>query len=267
MPGKCRIGNWQEEIVFEEDRKRLQDSAKETGGLLSHQILSKVRHHKKVCSLQSLLPDGHLRFNAPLMLQNAETDGFLSTDIDDKLEGENGWKVACTTARSEDANLRNSFVFVPAKSADDPFFAGKGETDVVHYGQKFAVQTHPDLLEVPMYLLSQLKTPTSKSKVTANQEVYLSEDVSMGGLWSLQYANADYRMEMEGQPVKANALCVVSHTTSNTPLASTKATCGNDFGVEFEVCAARLLKFKSRSGNAPGDKPMFWAMVTGPAAQ
>eukprot|EP00658_Telonema_sp_P-2_P051514 TRINITY_DN39587_c0_g1_i4.p1 TRINITY_DN39587_c0_g1~~TRINITY_DN39587_c0_g1_i4.p1 ORF type:complete len:223 (+),score=48.57 TRINITY_DN39587_c0_g1_i4:207-875(+) len=170
-----------------------------------------------------------------------------------------------TTVPQKKPVLRSAFVFVPIPSADDAFFADQGHGDVVHYGQKIAIQTHPGLLEDPLFLMSERKTPDSQSKVSGNQAVYFTDEPGQAGLWKIMYGNPEYREEMVGQPVKANALIVVQHTPTNTPLASTKAKLVNDFGPEFEVCAHRYQTFRSKSGSAPEEKAGFWAAVTAPS--
>lgn len=266
-PGKTRIGNWQEELVLEADRKAKQIDARDGGELLSQRIARKVRAHNTPCDLVNEAPDGFLRFQAPLMLQNAETEGFLSMDVDDRVEGPHGWRVIVTTVPQKQPVLRSVFVIMPVPSDDDQYFKGKGEGDVLHYGQRFVLQTHPALLEKPMYLCSERKTPESKSKVSGNQFVYLSEEGGQAALWAIDYSNAEYRGDMEGQAVKSNALVLIRHTPTNIPLASTKSRYVNDFGTEYEVCANKYQKFASKSATAPEEKACFWAIVTAPSAQ
>ena len=265
MPtGKTRIGNWQEEQAFVAAKRKALDEARNGGQMLSQQIVAKIRQHNQECDLAPAEADGLLRFNVPIMIQNGATDGFLSLDIHDRVEGPHGWRVIPTTVPQKKPVLRSAFVFVPIPSADDAFFADQGQGDVVHYGQKVAIQTHPGLLEEPMFLMSERKTPDSQSKVSGNQAVYFTEEPGQAGLWSILYGNPEYREEMVGQPVKANSLILIQHTPTNTPLASTKAKLVNDFGPEFEVCANRYQAFHSKSASAPEEKAVFWAAVTAP---
>eukprot|EP00758_Cryptobia_borreli_P004572 Tbor_TRINITY_DN4463_c0_g1::TRINITY_DN4463_c0_g1_i1::g.7963::m.7963 len=264
MPsGKTRIGNWQEDLVLAADKKKALLDLKACGGMLSQQILRKVRQHNQTCELAAADSDGLLRFHQPIMLQNGETEGFLSIDIDDKQEGPTGWRCIPTTVPQKKPVLRSSFVLMPVYSKDDSLFDSKKEGDVVHYGQKFVIQTHPDLLEKPMFLISERKTAGVQSKVTANQPVYFCEEPGQAGLWAMGYSNAEYRDELVGHPVKANSLAVIQHTSTNTPLASTKTRYTNDFGPENEVCVHRYQTFHSISGSAPERKAMLWVAVTG----
>lgn len=262
MPAKARVGNWQEELVYEADRKALLQATRENGALLSQKIVAKVRQHKTRTQLFTLPQDGILRFGAPIMLQNAETEGFLSVDIDDKASTSSGWRYTCTTAPSEHPMLRNTWVLLPVPSADDAFWDAKGETDVIHYGQKFVIQSVADLTNPPIYLSSELKSPSSFSKVSSNQEAYFSEAGAQAALWCFAFGNPEFRLEMEGQPVKANSVLFVTHTTTNTPLASTKARYVNDFGPEYEVCCNRFRAFAAKHGTAPEVKANMWAAVT-----
>lgn len=266
LKGKTRIGNWQEELVLEADRKARQTNARGGGELLSQRITSKVRAHNTPCELAPAHPDGFLRFKAPFMLQNAETEGFLSLDIDDRVEGPYGWRIIPTTVPQKRPVLRSTFVIMPVPSDDDPFFASRGESDIVHYGQRFVIQTHPDLLENPMYLCSARKTPETKSRVSGNQFVYLAEEGGQAALWCFDYSSAEYRGDMEGQCVKSDALVVCRHTPTSIPLASARERYANDFGAEWEVCAHRYQRYASKAGNAPEEKPCFWGIVLAPSA-
>lgn len=263
--GKARVGNWQEELVYEADKKALLQSARQGGAMLSQQIFAKVKHHTAPAVLGAAA-DGLLRFNTPLMLQNAETSCFLSVDLDDKSGNGSAVKVACTTAPAKAPCLRNTWVLVPAPSADDEFWASKGESDVVHYGQKFIVRSVPELSEQGLFLCSERMSPTTQSKVTKNQEVYLSPIGRQQALWSFAHAHGEFRFETEGLPVRADSVVLVVHQLTNTPLASSKAKYGNDFGMEWEVCAHKFQSVQAKHGKAPETGQNLWGLVVGKAA-
>lgn len=265
MPTKPRIGNWQEELVYEADKKKLLAETRALGGTLSQQIVAKVQQHRKTATLASAQADGFLRFGVPVMLQNAETECFLSTDTDDKSSAPGGFKIACTTAPAKNPMVRNTWILLPVPSADDDFWASKGEGDVVHYGQKFLISSLEQLADTPLYLSSELKSPNTLSKITKNQEVYFSAAGGQQAMWTAQFGHLEYRPDMEGQPVKANCVLVLKHVLTNMPLASTKAKYGNDFGMEWEVCANKFQIMNTKHGNAPEQKANLWAFVTAPA--
>jgi hypothetical protein len=265
MPAKVLLGNWHEELAYEADKKALQRNLKESGGLLSQRILAKVNHHRTPCSLPPVAADGYLRFNTPLMIQNMETLGCLSVDTDDQASSALGPKIHCTTVPSPDgATLRSTWILVPVPSADDAYWKSKGEEAVVHYGQKFVIQCLPDLSAQPLFLTSERKSPNSSSKVSQNQEVYFSANGGQAAFWSLEFGNAEYRPDMEGQPAKASSVALFRHTTTNMPLASSsKFHFTNDFGAENEVCCCKFQQYFSKGGRAPEQKSNFWVIVSG----
>lgn len=262
MSGKARVGNWQEELVYEADRKALLREARQGGALLSQQIFAKVKHHNTVCGLASF-SDGILRFNSPVMLQNAETNCFLSVDLDDKSGAGTQSKIACTTGSATGSTLRNTWLLVPAPSADDEFWASKGESDVVHYGQKFMVRSLADLSPDPLYLASEKISPTTQSKVSKHQEVFFTSQGRQTALWSFQHAHTEYRFETEGIPVKSTDVVLISHQLTNVPLASSLAKYGNDFGMEWEACCHKSQAVHAKHGKAPETRENLWAVVTG----
>lgn len=262
LSSKTRLGNWQEEIAFEEDKKRLRENIAESGGLLSQRILAKVRQHSTPVELAPVADDTFLRFGVPVMLQNADTVGVLSVDMDDKSMGPTGWKVNATTATATHATVRNAWILVPAPSADDVFWKGRGEADVVHYGQKFVIRSVPELAEPPVFLTSEMKSPQSCSKVTKNQEVYFSTNGGAAALWTVEFGNIEYRDDVVGQPAKATSMFVVRHVATNNLLAATSAKFNNDFGPENEVCCAKFQGYASKGGKAPEQKQNFWVFVS-----
>lgn len=264
MPAKTLLGNWAEEIAYEADKKALQRNLKASGGLLSQRILAKVNQHRTPCQLAPVAADGYLRFNVPLMIQNMDTLGYLSVDTDDQSSSALGPKIQCTTVPTpEGALLRNTWVLVPVPSADDAFWQSKGEENVVHYGQKFVIQSAPGLSEQPLFLTSERKSPNSASKVSQNQEVYFSANGGQAAFWTLEFGNAEYRQDMEGQPAKQSSVAQFRHTITNFPLASSKKYhFTNDFGPEFEVSCCKFQQYCSKAGKAPELKENFWVIVS-----
>mgnify|MGYP001585751912 FL=1 len=272
--GKVLIGNWQEELAYERDRRHLLQKQKAgqaaAGATLGQQILAKVKAHKAPVPLTPLAADGLLHLGAAVVIQNAGTDGLLSTDLDDSATIGYMTKFAVTTAKASGPMARNVFVLENDGAAPD---------DIIRYGQRLRIRAHPalsmpagaaaaapDVASSPLYLASMLKSPVSFSKVSRNHEVFLVQDSGSITNWIFQYANPEFRLEMEGQPVKANALVVLLHVNTNAPLASTVADhYTNDFGVECETCCHRYFAKQVRGGKAPELPANLWALVTAPA--
>jgi hypothetical protein len=250
---KTRLGNWQEEIAFEEDKKKLQKALQSTGGLLSQQILAKVQQHTVPCQLGVL--GSVLQFGVPFMLQNASSNRILAIDMDDRIIGPLGWKVNCSTTSSLAPMLRNSWIIMPGPSS------GSSIGDPVCYGSKVLICSVPELADPPVFLGSEMKTPQSCSKFSKNQEVYFSPNTGISSLWSFEFANPEYRQDVEGQPINPTSTVVLKHIATNNFLAATGFHFTNDFGSENEVCCARFQMFASKSRSAPERPENYWKIV------
>lgn len=267
MTAKVRIGNWQEELAYEADRKALMKNAREAGATLSQRILAKVKHHRQPVELQPVPADGFVRFGLPVALQNADTQGCLATDLDDSSIVGNENRVAVTTTVLEAPQLRAAWILEPVPSAaDDILMAPDANPDVLHYGQRFVIRTVDALNSAALFLASGQKNHTTLSRVSNNQDVFLSARGGQNAIWTAQHANLEYRPDMLGKPVKANAVLILNHQGTNTPLASVgRHRVANDFGAEFEVCCNRFLKVQSKSGAVPEQPANLWAFVTSPS--
>jgi hypothetical protein len=260
MPTKPLLGNWQEELAYEADRKNLHLTRREMGTLISQQIIMKIKQHTSPCQLGAIDSDGFLRFGVPVSLKSVETCCFLSVDMDDKYLGPNGWKVVGSTGNGY-SQLRNSWVMVPVPSEDDAYWQQRGEADIVHYGQKFLISSVSELADPPIFLTSEMKSPSSVSRITSNQEVYFSSNGGLGSYWVVEFGNPEYREDVEGQPAKAESVFIIKHAATNNFLASFSKKFVNDFGVENEICCSRVQEYASKAGKAPEQKSNFWTFV------
>lgn len=246
MPRRPLLGNWYEEEAYANDRKRMMQGRSggevEAGGEVAN-IMAKLKHHSAPYPIAPLPEDGLLRFFNPVMLQNAETLGYLSVDLDDRKRGATGWQVGVTTATAEESTLRNTVVLVPAvQPATDSYPVPQDERDVVHYGQPFYIMTLPELCDDPLSLVSEFRTPGNASRVSGLlQNAYYSPDGgSAGAMWCADYVLFDYQEDMRDHPVRADDPLILRHNMTNAPLASHKKTLVNDFGPENEVGCGRL---------------------------
>lgn len=269
MPRRPLVGNWFEEEAYARDRRRLMQGR--SGGLVDARsevagILAKMEHHNTPCAIVPMPADGHLRFYAPVMLQNACTEGFLSVDLDDRKQTATGWQVACSTAPAEEPTRRSVVVLVPAPMPPtDTYPIPQDEEDIIHYGQPFYIMTVPELSEDPLFLISEFRTHLSASRVTGTyQNVYFSPDGGgANAMWCADFPDAQYQEDMRDLPVRADAALFLRHNMTSAPLASNKSTFLNDFGREFEVCAGRVGTFASKKNAGPGTKDNVWMFIHG----
>eukprot|EP00998_Keelungia_sp_KM082_P006491 NODE_2737_length_1001_cov_370.804348_g2717_i0.p1 GENE.NODE_2737_length_1001_cov_370.804348_g2717_i0~~NODE_2737_length_1001_cov_370.804348_g2717_i0.p1 ORF type:complete len:263 (+),score=37.61 NODE_2737_length_1001_cov_370.804348_g2717_i0:88-876(+) len=237
--------------------------------MLAQQIRAKIASHKADVTLSPVQGDGYLRFGDTVMLQNAHSEGFLSVDLDDSFPTPGGPKFIVTTAPAQKPMTRNTWTVEHIASADDEFYASRGEGNVVHYSQKFRLVLNSKLGDTKLSLQTQPTTATDYSKVSKKQEVSVKARGTFEFVWECLYADTEYRMEMEGTPVKANQLVMLHHCQTNTPLASDKEKKYiNDFGAECEVCCHKwpTSKTKLAATSGPELPQNRWAFITAPPA-
>jgi hypothetical protein len=236
------IGNWYEDVQYQENRSRFYNGQKASGSLLSQKIRAKLQFHNQPTALTPQHEDGYLHFGDRVMLQCADTSGFVSLDLDDtmKICG-HGTKYILTSALSERPKLRNTLVITSIPTPDDPVYPPE-EVDIIHYGQPFAIMFHREIVctesKKPLYMHSEPASGSGVySKISRNQEVVAISEGTYDLVWKCEYLDQDLRMEMEGQPVLANSALILNHCATNQPLCSNSAVgYANDFGREFELC-------------------------------
>ncbi|KAJ9447639.1 hypothetical protein DIPPA_27480 [Diplonema papillatum] len=260
------IGNWSEDMQYQEDEMRDYLRKRDGGNLLSQQIKKKIAHHKIPVELPSA-GDGLLHVGQLVALQNGDTEGLLSVDLDDVLTQPPYKKISVSTRPQAEPCLRNTWLFEKLPHPDDEYWAEKGEEDVIHYGQKVRVRLNPELAgpdQKPYYLTSERVTPSCHSRVTQQQEVALANYGTAALAWTFLYANPEFRFEMEGQPVKTNAVTVFTHCQTGQFLASHKKPLLNDFGGEYEIFAKKLYGVQGKNNEVRPEAPFnHWVMVTG----
>lgn len=267
MPLKALLGNWFEEEAYERDRQRLMQGR--SGGVVEAStevanVMAKVKHHNTPHAIAAIPADGNLRFYVPLMLQNANTCGFLSLDLDDRKATATGWQIACSTAPAEEATARCTVVLVPAAMPPtDSFPIPQDEEDVVHYGQPFYLMTVRELCPDPLFLVSEAVSPGNASHVSGRlQHVYFSPDGgSAGAMWCIDDANPAYQEDTRDHPVKAEDVIRIRHNMTNSPLASLKETFYNDFGAQFEVGCGKLSALATRKRGGPTAQENLWMFI------
>lgn len=270
---KALIGNWFEEEAYERDRRRLMQGRQ--GGLVESSnevtsILAKIKHHNQPCAITPFPEDGLLRFYSPVMLQNANTCGFLSLDLDDRTQSPTGWQVACSTATAEEATLRCTVMLVPAAMPPtDSYPVPQDEEDVIHYGQPFYIMTLRELCEDPLFLVSTAMTPGLASRVTGRyQSTYFSPDGGgAAAMWAIDDASPAYQEDMRDLPVRADDVIRVRHNMTNAPLVSVTATFFNDFGAQFEVGCGRITELATKKRGGPTAKENLWVFIHGGQGQ
>jgi hypothetical protein len=149
-----------------------------------------------------------LQFGSKIMIQSVFTNGFLAAVPSQeypKLSPDA--KAEVVTSNSQDPRepkARSCVVLERAYDSGIPDFT-------LRYGEKFYVAYHLPGLEKPMYLASEPNTPTNQKWGPSTQVVYLTFERGPHALWKYEWADPDYRLEMELQPVEPNQLGLLVH--------------------------------------------------------
>lgn len=246
MPRRALLGNWFEEEAYDRDRKLLMrpsdaNSAESVSEVAA--ILGKVKHHTQPFQTFSMPQDGWLRFYTPVVLQNMQNTHVLSLDLEDRRRVATGWEVSSTASPNASPQLRNAVILVPSPMPPTDSYPIPGdEIDIVHYGQPFYIVTVPELCENPLFLISDLKTPSVASRISGKmQHVRFSPDGgAANGMWAIDYWESDLMEDMRDRPVRATDFYYVRHHMTNAPLLCGSDTGLTDFGEEKEVGALVL---------------------------
>ena len=247
---KCRIGNWSEDVALQEAKMEQYFRAKNSGNLISEKISRKMNVHLQKCKLSS---GDVIQFGDIVMLQNKDTLGYLSFDLDDDVsEHSHKKKYGATTGHSDvNAVNRNCYVIHRVKS-QDLFVIPKEEENYLHYGQPFTLRTVDDLGDETLFLTSEAKSTTTFSPVSCQNEVYFSNKYTYASQFIVDHLTKRMRLEYEGDPVNPRCGVVIRHMQTNQFLSSeTKFIKNNDFGKEYEVCGKTNLDMhkKEKSTN------------------
>ncbi|XP_034445115.1 cilia- and flagella-associated protein 161 isoform X1 [Hippoglossus hippoglossus] len=236
-----KVGNWNEELLREEEAKKAYLEKKERGELvpqkrdfLKQNILGPVN--------LSMSNDGRLHFGDVVMLVN--------------MGGENR---ECS-AVSINADV-NNLITIPSPGIQSPcgVSAGRGilpctrtafiitsvdgspEGSTLLYEQSFALTTTSGFAR-GLYLTSDIKSFQKCAKISRLQEVNLVDEGSFLSWWKIVHFDPQERLEYEGQPVPADMKVVIVHCKTNQALAVMgDHILWTTYGKEYEVTAHTFL--------------------------
>lgn len=178
--------------------------------------------------------DGYRKFGDHVMLFNGKAEGFLVTDIFDRLlNTEESYNVSAV--KKIHACARSVFVLERADPKDGY------KDNLIHYGQKLRIRINPLLLDKPIYLYSEPSSVNRYSKVSRLQEVIFMLKDNYNTVWMIEHTDPNERLEMVGQPVRTDDSVLLKHEMTNQWLAADTKTYNNTFGEEFEVMAHNFL--------------------------
>lgn len=175
-------------------------------------------------------PDGILKDGCSVIFKSKKTDGFLVFNMLDKQPGLAESYIVTTTKVNPGPVARSIFII---KKADrvDPF----GSDSVIRYGQKVRLEASPYAFPKKLQLSSTVKGAALYSPVTRAQEVSMNTHDSYNNIWVFEAVDPNVRLEMQGQPVRANDPILIRHCPTQTFLASDCNVYKNAFGNEYEA--------------------------------
>jgi len=244
--GKCRIGNWNEDMELDEVRLKDYIAKKEQGTLKMDKFQKRMNVALNKVELSKIVADDeYVHFGDVFQLQNLPSASVLAVDVESKdpRSGENA--CAVTSSFITESCARNTFMlkkFNPPKTA---YLNPTYDDEVLHYGQKVKLMANPMCVgaelssapETPLFLKSYAISTTHFSKFSRFQEVVLSPNDSYDAVWQVLTPDPAKRLVSEGVPVMAGAPILLQHCATAQNLSVEGHSVMNDFGKELEVCS------------------------------
>lgn len=182
--------------------------------------------------------DGILTTNNFFMIQNGKSQGFLVIDTDDKNSNYDNAFAVTTNPLISFGCPRSLFSI---QLYDKNNSNNSEEKQIINYGQKIIILSHPLNFEKSLYLFSSLVTPQSYSRFSRNQEVLINSEISYNSCWCIEHLDPTLRFSLEGKPVSTNEPFIIRHCSTSRLLASDLIDYYNDYGNEYEVCCNNFL--------------------------
>ena len=248
--GKCRIGNWSEDMELDEVLLKAYLQKRQNGDLKLDKFQARLDVALAPCELSRVSDDGYVRFGDLMRITSAANGAVLSTSLDDRDQraGEDAFGATAAPADSQTASApcaRSSFLLkkyvLKEVTVTDELF----EDDVLHYGQKIYVVANPmaeskpldaEGSAEPLVLRSLAKSTTSFAKFSRQQEVVFTHQDSYATAWVVLPTNPKHRLAAHGSPVPRGIPVVIQHCSTGQDLhVEAGQPLFNDFGMEFEV--------------------------------
>ncbi|XP_036006041.1 cilia- and flagella-associated protein 161 [Fundulus heteroclitus] len=238
---KVKIGNWNEDLVREEDAMKEYFEKKENGDLLIQKVDFLKQNILEQVNL-SVSSDGRLHFGDVVMLVNLGGENqprsavSINADVGSLTKTLSpGIQTPCGVCAGSGIQpcVRTAFIIT---SVD-----GSPEGSSLHFDQCFALRTTGGFAR-GLYLTSDLQSFQKRSKMSGFQEVYLDDSMCFLSWWKIVYFDPQERLEYEGQPVPANEKVLIVHCKTNQALAALgDQPLWTAYGKEYEVTAHTFL--------------------------
>ena len=140
--------------------------------------------------------DGNLRWNDSVMIQNAQTQGWIVMDIGTRVPNvDEGYTVTSTGVGQNPGPMTRS-VFRLVRVDDCDIF---GSDEYVRYGQKVRVNANEYLYRKSLGLASMKHSPTICAPLSGNQIAFMSAArADANGVWIIDSVEPQTRFECQG---------------------------------------------------------------------
>jgi hypothetical protein len=132
---KTKIGNWNEDLELETIKRTNYQMKKTNGQMAFAKTLSKYQQSYKQVPW-SFSPDGNLKWGSAVMIQSAQTEGWLVVDVGDKVPNVNlSYSVTSTGKGQNPGPMTRSIFKLMRQDGEDVF----GHDECIKYGQKVRI--------------------------------------------------------------------------------------------------------------------------------
>lgn len=261
---KCKLGNWQEDLVI--DSLMLKDflDRKERGELKLDAYNRKLARGLQPVDLNKGGDDGYLRFGDVVMLRSGP-GGSLACCADDVDPRPGVNSVGASVSPLEEPVARTTFCLVRVEARPGSLDSTVRYDDdaPLHYGQKFRLMANPaacsDPAAPPMFLKSCPVSLQHFAKFSRHLEVSFTFNQTADTVWTVLTPDPAKQLVSLGVPVMAGAPVLLQHVNTKTALAVEKHKFSNDFGQEQEVAGYNYTGHKhlysldaDKQGKPPG---------------
>lgn len=264
------IGNWNEDVYLEEENLKDFIYRRERGELLI-QRSKKFKERMYGKEQLSISKDGFVHFGDTVMLVSPELKKSCSENPRDTCRVKLSLAVNPDEIYVHRTDALPSPCRVSACIVTDPVARnafrilsteGQAMEEPLRFGQNFGLGATGGFTDRMLYLASNHKHFQNAAKKSAQQNVYLTDELSFLASWQVTYLDPQMRLEYEGFPVPANTTVIIIHSYTNHGLAVPRNFWMRTyFGKEYEVNCHTYLD----THRAEEDKN-YWIMVTGNAS-
>lgn len=195
------VGNYVEDNIQDEYKTReflTRKSKSQEKTLITLEIATTGKKHVE---LRKINADGFLRFGDQVQIRNVFNQTFVSSDFSETV-GHNKEQQNYATSSSPYSLpvVRNVFI-IERPLPQDVNLRTDLQNDVLHFGQKFLLRTHPDYSPTPFFLASHIVTPAICSRYSRQQIVFISDSPTYHACWRILHYDPQKRFKADGDPI------------------------------------------------------------------